>query len=458
MRRFLGVAALAVLLGGCSQVGLLGEASNAASHTLCMAAFVSHVDPQDALDKELMPEPGMGLVGGMLRYDIDTKAQEVRSTLAGGFASRAVYRAGRGCTSVFDDKPVAALTPPPAAPALQPDIAGPDMVTTDNPALARALDAAFAERQGQAPRATAAAVVVQHGRVIAERYARGYGIDTPLSGHSMAKSIVNALIGVLVRDGRMDVAAKVAAPEWTAPGDPHRAITVDNLMRMTGGIGWDEGAGPSRATHMWYTQADDARFAAGAVLKDRPGTAWGYSSQGYMLLSRLVGQKIGGGPQGVSDFAAREIFAPLGMHRVTIQFDEAGTMMGAWSILATPRDWARFGLLYLHDGMAGGRRILPEGWVRYSTTPSLGGGYGAGFWLNVTDAPVPERGFPFGMPHAPADAYFARGYMGQYIVIVPSADLVVVRMGFSHDDGGDIGGTGRLVRDVIAALRQTALR
>jgi CubicO group peptidase (beta-lactamase class C family) len=205
--------------------------------------------------------------------------------------------------------------------------------------------------------------------------------------------------------------------------------------------------------HGRQSDADDAHFAAGAVLKDKPGTAWGYSSQGYMLLSRLVGEKIGGGPQGVLDFATREVLAPLGMHGVTLQFDGAGTLMGAWSILATPRDWARFGLLYLNDGVIAGTRILPEGWVRYSTTPTLGTGYGAGFWLNTTDAPVPEKGFPFGMPGAPRDAYFARGYMGQYIAIVPSADLVVVRMGFSHGNAGDIAGTGRLVRDVVAALR-----
>ena len=108
-----------------------------------------------------------------------------------------------------------------------------------------------------------------------------------------------------------------------------------------------------------------------ARLQTPPGQAWGYSSRGYQILSRIVGDSIGGGPQGVSDFAANEIFGPLGMHSVTIHFDQAGTMMGAWSVLASPRDWARFGLLYLNDGMIGTRRILPGGWVRFSTTPTL---------------------------------------------------------------------------------------
>ncbi len=203
---------------------------------------------------------------------------------------------------------------------------------------------------------------------------------------------------------------------------------------------------------MWYTQADTAAFAASATLLEPPGRDWGYSSRGYQILSRILGDSIGGGPQGVVDFARVKLFAPLGMRDVTIQLDQAGTMMGAWSILAAPRDWARFGLLYLNDGVIGGTRILPEGWVKMSTTPTLDAGYGAGFWLNNTNKSVPGKPFAWGIPGAPRDAFMARGYMGQYIVVVPSQNLVVVRFGFSHGTGADIDGVGRLVRDVIAAL------
>jgi CubicO group peptidase (beta-lactamase class C family) len=451
MRRLASIVGSGLLLAGCtaSPLGLLDEASNAASQTVCDAAFVSHVSTDDALAKELLPEPGMGAVAWALSTDIDRDKGEVRSTIAGGFRSRSVYRRGRGCTLVFGGALPTPLKPPPASAPQLGAIAGPAPVETGDPALKAAVDAAFVETTP--PRATAAVIVVQDGRIVAERYAKGYGIGTQLSGHSIAKSVVNALLGILAREGRIDIAARAPVPQWRS--DPRQAITIEDLMRMRAGFGWDEGTGAGLATHMWYTQADTAAFAAQAKLLTPPGRAWGYSSRGYQILSRILGETIGGGPQGVADFAARELFAPLGMRDVTIQFDQAGTMMGAWSVFASPRDWARFGLLYLNDGAIGTTRILPQGWVKMSTTPTLDAGYGAGFWLNNTDTPVPSKPFAWGIPGAPRDAFMARGYMGQYIVIVPSQKLVVVRMGFAHGPGADIDGVGRLVRDVTLALQ-----
>ena len=128
--------------------------------------------------------------------------------------------------------------------------------------------------------------------------------------------------------------------------------------------------------------------------------------------------------------------------------------MGSNAMFASARDWARFGLLYLNNGMAGTKRILPEGWVAYSTRRTLDSGYGAGFWLNVTDSPIPGWGTPWGIPGAPPDAYMARGYLGQYIVIVPSESLVVVRLGVDRSRGSGIDGIGSLVQSVIAALHR----
>jgi CubicO group peptidase (beta-lactamase class C family) len=454
MRQLCCILAATAFVGGCSYgpTSLLDEASNAASQIICSGTFVSGLAPDEAYREELKPEPGVWAVDWALHYDVDREHREVRSTIAGVFPSRSVFREGRGCTLIHDGAAPQALEIKSSAPARLPEIAGPEIVVPENALLRAAIDKAFEESGANFPRATKAVVVVYNGRVIGERYAPGIGIDTELDGHSLAKSVVNALIGVLVREGRVDVHARAMAPEWGAQ-DPRAGITLDNLMRMDAGFDFDEGVGAGTASHMWFTQDDIARFAARLPLASPVGRQWHYSSASYAILSRTL-KNIVGGPQALDDFAHHEVFDPLGMRRVTVEFDGTGTMMGAHAVYASARDWARFGLLYLHDGVVDDQRILPEGWVRYSTTPTLGGGYGAGFWLNNTNTPVPTWGFPWGLPGAPSDAFFGRGYLGQWVVIVPSENLVVVRMGFSHGDAGEMTSTAQLVSDVVRALHR----
>lgn len=433
-----------------SPAALLREATGSVSQNLCTKTLASSLSPGDVMRDHLLPEPGMGAIAWGLRYEVDRDAQEVRASVFGGSPSRSVFREGRGCTLVYPGIAAPqALTPLVHAPALLPDIAEEDVIAPQDVRLVAALDAAFAEPGRGSPRNTQAVVVVRGGRIIAERYAPGLNADTALLSHSIAKSVVNALVGVLVREGRMRVDDPAPVDAWR--GDGRGAITIDNLLRMNAGFGFDEGGGASIATHIWYTEPDMAVAAARAELETAPGAQWGYCSRCYIMLSRAIGDAAGGGPQGVRDFAQREVFDPLGMHSVTLEFDASGTMMGANSMLATPRDWARFGLLYLHDGVVGGRRILPEGWVEYSTRPTGDAGYGAGFWLNTTDAEIANWQMRWGIPGAPRDAYMARGYMGQYVVVVPSEDLVIVRFGQSHARASDVASVGQLVRDVIAA-------
>jgi CubicO group peptidase (beta-lactamase class C family) len=230
-------------------------------------------------------------------------------------------------------------------------------------------------------------------------------------------------------------------------------ITIENLLRMNAGFGFDEGGGASVATHMWFAEPNTARFAASAELQSAPGTRWGYSSRSFTLLSRIVADRLNANPQAFRDFAWRELFGPLGMTSFTPEFDATGTFMGAQASFATPRDWARFGQLYLDDGVVAGKRILPEGWVKWTTTPTPGSGYGAGFWLNNTDEVIEPWNMRWGIPGAPRDAFMARGYMGQYIVIIPSAKLVIVRFGQSHGKGAGIESVGALVSSVVEALK-----
>ena len=430
-------------------------ASGATSQNICSKTFVSGIAPDEIYAQDMRPEAGMGLIDWALRYDVDRTQKTVRTTVLGLFESLSIFREGYGCVLVHDGATDLHPAPPTSADtaSLLPEIAGPEPVVPSDAALVRALDRAFAEPAAGPRRWTQAVVVVHGGRVIAERYAPGYGVDTPLLSHSIAKSVINALVGILARDGKMSAATIAPIAHWQANGDAGDAVSVDQLLRMSSGLPLDEGIGPGLAQRMWFVEPDTAKFAAAEPLSASPGSRWAYSNLGYAMLSRMVRDAIGGGPTDVTSFTQRELFGPLGMRHALIEFDGAGTPAGSNAMFATAREWARFGLLYLSDGVIGGRRILPEGWVSYSAKPTLDTAYGAGFWLNnPTTKPIPVWDAPWGMPGAPADAFFGRGYLGQYLVIIPSEKLVIVRFGASHISGGDIKGTGALVQEVVAAL------
>ena len=196
-----------------------------------------------------------------------------------------------------------------------------------------------------------------------------------------------------------------------------------------------------------------ATYAASMPLATAPGTVWNYHDGNSLMLAHLIRNAAGGRPVDALRFARRELFAPLGMNHVTLQLDGAGTIEGSSEMLASARDWARFGQLYLNDGVAGGRRILPEGWVKYSAsaTPNAWVGIGAGFWTNQGDG----FGANFRVTHGwPRDAFFAKGTIGQYTIVIPSERLVIVRLGRSPNWPPQADGVFDLVRDVVAATRE----
>jgi CubicO group peptidase (beta-lactamase class C family) len=437
---------------------LIRIASGATSQNICSKTFVSGIAADEVYAQDMQPEPGMGLIDWALRYHVDSNAKSVRTSLFGSlFQTVSIYRDGYGCALAHEGSSKLRLPPPNAtdAPALLPPIAGAEIVVPGDAGLRRALDNAFAEPASGPRRWTQAVVVVHAGRVIAERYAPGYGVDTPLLSHSIAKSVMNALVGILAREGKLSASSIAPIAHWQSDGDAGDAVSVDQLLRMSSGLPLDEGIGPGPSQRMWFVEPDTAKFALAQPLTAAPGSRWAYSNLGYAVLSRMVGDAIGGGPAEIAAFAQRELFAPLGMRHAVMEFDGAGTVSGSNAMFATAREWAQFGLLYLNDGVVGGRRMFPEGWASYSAKPTLDTAYGAGFWLNnPTSKTIPVWDVPWGMPGAPADAYFARGYLGQYVVIIPSEKLVIVRFGSSHSGGGDIKGTGALVREVIASLHR----
>jgi CubicO group peptidase (beta-lactamase class C family) len=436
------------------------------ANILCTETFVTGLDPDKTFAETTDAMPGTGLLTWAMAFQVDRIRKDVTVTLFGLGRSHAVYRDGAGCYLDHGGGAVGILVPPEDhAPALLPEIAGPAPVEPASPQLAAALDRAFAEPRQPPFRHTRAVVVLKDGRIIAERYADGIGIDTPLLGFSATKSVTSALAGILVRQGKLalDQPAPVAA--WRDPADPRHGITVDQLLRHTAGLGLGSslqaslGSAFEPVNRMKYMEPDMAAYAESIALATPPGTAWSYHDGNYLILSRLIEDAVGGRPSDYLRFARDELFAPLGMRHVTIEFDASGTPEGSGQMLASARDWARFGQLYLADGVVGGKRILPEGWVKYSASPTPHAfvGYGAGFWTNLGDSRGASHRRSEGWPR---DAFMAKGTIGQYVIIIPSQHLVIARFGRTVNFPLDADGVSELVRDVIAATagREVAKR
>ncbi len=279
-----------------------------------------------------------------------------------------------------------------------------------------------------------ATLVIHHGRIVAEQYGPETDAATTLISWSTAKSITQAVFGILVGDGLVDIDARAAVPEFE--GTAKAAITVRDLLGMRSGLQFVEDYVDDSVSHCLEMlfgggKDDHAHYAASQDLIHRPGTVWSYSSGTTNILSRLAGTLVSGaarpGRGGIDesdeaamrDFLDRRLFRPLGMTSATPRFDAAGTFVGSSYVYATARDFARFGYLYLRDGVWEGTRLLPEGWVGYARTaiavdedpPHFG--YGAHWWT---------------WPDQPGSVA-AHGYEGQYIVVVPDRDLVVVQLG-----------------------------
>jgi CubicO group peptidase (beta-lactamase class C family) len=289
---------------------------------------------------------------------------------------------------------------------------------------------------------TLAFLAVHRGQVVAERYglqpdtAFGPGDDvteaSTLISWSMAKSITHALVGICVADGLLDPSAPAPVPEWS--GDGRRAITLQHLLEMRSGLDFVEDyvdGGVSHVIDMLFGAGKDdvAAYAAARPIAHEPGTRWSYSSGTTNIIARIVGDAIaptyGTGQAGMEHFMHERLFGPIGMSSAVPKFDTAGTFIGSSFVYATTRDFARFGELYLHDGVWNGVRILPQGWVDHARTPvpvpaSETFGYGAHFWL--------WRG--------EEGSLGCHGYEGQRTVMVPERDLVLVRLGKTAADLG----------------------
>jgi CubicO group peptidase (beta-lactamase class C family) len=315
------------------------------ANVLCSETFISGLDPERIFAETLAAMPGVGLISWALDYRLDRTRKDVTVTLLGLSRSHAVYRGALGCVLdhgepiVEANAPAADNMPPPSLP----EIAGSAVVAPDNPQLVVALDRAFAEPSVPPFKRTRAVVIVKDGHIIGERYAKGIGIDTPLLGFSATKSVISALIGVLVREGRLKLDAPVPVAAWQSPNDPRHAITVDQLLRHTARLKLGSslqaslGAAFEPVNRMKYMETDMAAFAEAADLETPPGSTWNYHDANYLILSHLI-RNATGTPADVLQFARQELFEPLGMRHVTLEFDGAGTPEGSSQMMASARD------------------------------------------------------------------------------------------------------------------------
>ncbi len=267
---------------------------------------------------------------------------------------------------------------------------------------------------------THALVVIWRGRLVLERYGAEHGPESALISWSVAKSILHSLVGLLVRDGKLSPRSRADLPAWRGPDDPRAAITLDVLLRMSSGLAWREDYVDSQKSDviemLFGSGKDDvAAYAANAALEHAPDTVWCYSSGTSNLVSSIAGRALGGGRDAMAGYLHRELFDRIGMRSATERFDASGTWIGSSFVFATARDFARFGLLQLRDGIWEGERVLPEGWVDYARTPAPASNteYGAHWWL-----PIEGDGM-----------FSANGYRGQYIYVAPAQDVVAVRLG-----------------------------
>lgn len=416
---------------------------------LCSHTFVSKQDPERALAHFIKP---MHFLFIGVVPELDTVKKKVTVRYFGFLSPRtAVWREGCGCTLLVRST-AEELHGRHDLPNDLPEENSGDSITMPWPegarmsrdsfsasinwgAIDKILDEAMRESTEEAKKQnnTLALVIAWKGRIIGERYAEGIDENTSLLGWSATKSITGALTGVMVKDHSLDIFAPLGLPEWE--NDVRKGITIDHLLRMESGLDFDEIYTPfANATEMLYDCADMGVFSAGRPPAAPPDQRWVYSSGSSNVLADVLYSQVGGTPAAMHHFAYDEFFNRLGITTAIFEHDESDALVGSSYLHMSARDWLRVCKLYMDDGVWNGERILPEGWVAYSLTPtpnSTNACYGAHIWLNAAPDPADRQ-----MPGVPADAFMFKGFQSQWIVGIPSKGLMLARLGVTHGDEG----------------------
>jgi CubicO group peptidase (beta-lactamase class C family) len=433
---------------------------------MCSAVFITGLDPDFAAENVGYFTSPYAERAKVTKPVIDRAHKAVHIMLPNGVTRTAKYFGDQGCVTLpvgtdsvnfTPAKVVSQLPDPSTEPWPMGDVLPGDPLPKeiDTANVKHAIDLAFEPDSGM----TAAFVVTWRGRLIGERYREGITMHTPLESWSMGKSVTATLMGILIKQGVYDLWQPAPIPEWQGPDDPRAKIRIADLLHMSSGLRirapQDPDYDPSGPypDHLYlYTGAVNSfHYAATRPLQWPPGAVGRYRNTDVVLINYLVRLAVEKRGQEYFSFPQRTLFDKIGIRTMVMETDPYGNFLTQGYELASARDWARLGNLYLQDGLWNGKRILPEGYVHFVSTvaPAWVADkrpiYGAFFWLN-TDSRI----FP-----VPGDAYFMWGAGGQYTIIIPSHDLVVVRLGHYR---GEAAGTASLSHALTLLVRTVPRR
>lgn len=418
-------------------------ATGYAAKKMCSCTFIAGRSQESIQENDL----GFGPLA-LTSSRIDSENKSVTTTLFGLAPRTAVYRNDVGCVLLKgdDDHNVSlnvdrrnltdSLPWPRGYRMLQARTPG----SFDRDKLQQALLHSFDLSRRMDSINTRAIVVVHKGQVVAEEYAEGFDPETEILGWSMTKSITSTMVGILVKNGLLSLDDTHLFPEWT---DERKNISLKDMLQMQSGLEFEEDYSTlSDATRMLYKSENVSEIPLKKPLEHEPGTHWNYSSGTTNLLSRLVKEKLG--EEAYLRLPYDSIFNPIGMTSAVMETDESGLYIGSSYCYATPRDWAKFGQLYLQHGNWYGHQVVDSSWVDFVRTPASDseGIYGGQFWLNVNHAQWKD---------VPESAYSCNGFQGQFVFIIPTHDLVVVRMGLAEPPVFD---ANKMLREILASFSE----
>lgn len=421
---------------------MLSIATGYTAKKVCTCTFLSKRDKQEIVRNDLYFS-----ILSNVDVDIDIPKNIVTTSIFGLAPQTAVFRKGIGCILLdgADDYHVK-FNANELLDAKVDTFFKQKYITagTDQNKLQQAIDHAFDPDNQLIEKRTSAVLVIHKDTLIAEKYAPPFNAAMAQLGWSMTKSLMNAFAGILQQQGKLKLDQNNLFKAWS--NDERRDISIKNLLQMNSGLEWEEDyTTSSDATQMLYNAEDVSAIPIRKKINTKRGESWYYSSGTSNILSKyyrnLLGDSI------YRTFLNTHLFAPLGMNSALIETDETGTFIGSSYGYATPRDWAKFGLLYLHDGVWNGKRLLPEGWTTFTGSEAAGSGgkYGAHFWLNKNGVQYPD---------APHDMLIADGYQGQFVFVIPSHDAVIVRMG----TGGSHFDVNAFLKEVLATLPKKVIQ